>query len=399
MTAPPSRSTTPRSSVGRPARPEPHPAPGSRASAIGIGSAHMMVRIAQQSGLTAQRVLAGSGLSTDTLLDPDVFIDRAQEVAVARNLAANLTSSEDDEGMLGLRVAQQYRVTTYGVFGWGLMCAPTLREQIRFGGRFLDLSYALCDITAVWDEPDGRVRMRVDDSTVPDDIRPFFRNRSLGGIVTLLRDTIPWPGWLHSVNVTQDRPRGATHHERILQAPVHFSQQYDEVVVNSDRLDVRTPTANDLALALAQRQCEHLVAARRSTATVRERVQQRVLRSFPRVASISEVASAMHTSDRALRRWLTEEATSFSAILDATRRTLAADMLSSGIPPSKAAVQLGYANPASFNHAFQRWYGRCPREYMMLHSPLARRRYPHAARDFAAVGVPTTPSSDSHPTR
>ena len=60
-------------------------------------------------------------------------------------------------------------------------------------------------------------------------------------------------------------------------------------------------------------------------------------------------------------RRLAEEGTSFSLVLENLRRTLAFQYLKEqGISIDQIAWLLGYADVASFSHAFHRWTGVAP---------------------------------------
>ena len=67
---------------------------------------------------------------------------------------------------------------------------------------------------------------------------------------------------------------------------------------------------------------------------------------------------------RTLRRRLEEEDTSFRAITNDVRATLATGLLAQvGLTVEQVARRLGYAETAAFNHAFSRWFGVAPNEY------------------------------------
>ncbi|HEX3285487.1 MAG TPA: helix-turn-helix domain-containing protein [Mycobacterium sp.] len=58
------------------------------------------------------------------------------------------------------------------------------------------------------------------------------------------------------------------------------------------------------------------------------------------------------------------ESTSFRALTNDVRATLAAELLSQvGLSVEQVARRLGYAETAAFNHAFSRWFGLAPNEY------------------------------------
>ncbi|WP_211153216.1 helix-turn-helix domain-containing protein [Nocardia farcinica] len=76
-----------------------------------------------------------------------------------------------------------------------------------------------------------------------------------------------------------------------------------------------------------------------------------------------EVARALHLSTRTMRRRLGEAGTSYQILRDEVRETLAEQMLGTGaLSVHDVAIRLGYAESASFIHAFKHWKGVRPRQ-------------------------------------
>jgi AraC-like DNA-binding protein len=79
------------------------------------------------------------------------------------------------------------------------------------------------------------------------------------------------------------------------------------------------------------------------------------------VPSHEEVARVLALSPRTLTRRLEEAGTSFTAILDETRRALAEQYLArTEFSVAEVAYLVGFAEASSFNRAFRRWTGRAP---------------------------------------
>lgn len=85
-------------------------------------------------------------------------------------------------------------------------------------------------------------------------------------------------------------------------------------------------------------------------------VAERLLRGQP--VALADVAAALDTTPRGLRNRLAGEGSSFRAVLDATRRELARDHLGRGLSTKEVAYLLGFSEPAAFQHACLRWFGR-----------------------------------------
>jgi transcriptional regulator GlxA family with amidase domain len=64
------------------------------------------------------------------------------------------------------------------------------------------------------------------------------------------------------------------------------------------------------------------------------------------------------------RRALRDAGTSFSELVDRTRRAMATDLLADrSLAIYEIAFLLGYSEPSTFYRAFRRWTGTSPREY------------------------------------
>jgi AraC-like DNA-binding protein len=81
-------------------------------------------------------------------------------------------------------------------------------------------------------------------------------------------------------------------------------------------------------------------------------------------AGMAAVASSLNMTDRTLRRHLAEEGTSFSAIADQVRYSLAAQQLQrSDLSIEDVAELTGFSDPANFRRAFLRWTGMTPARF------------------------------------
>jgi AraC-like DNA-binding protein len=89
----------------------------------------------------------------------------------------------------------------------------------------------------------------------------------------------------------------------------------------------------------------------------------------------SEVARALRTSPRSLRRGLQRMSTSYQELLDETRHDDARRLLeTTRLSMEEVARKLGFADVRSFRRAFKRWTGVSPGSYREL-----RTRDPNAS--------------------
>ncbi|TFW29020.1 AraC family transcriptional regulator [Duganella callida] len=82
-----------------------------------------------------------------------------------------------------------------------------------------------------------------------------------------------------------------------------------------------------------------------------------------------DVAAQMMMSERTLQRRLAEEGTSFTNLVDDTRRELARQSLSAGeLSLKMLSFQLGFSEPSAFYRACKRWFGMAPSDIQHLAS-------------------------------
>ncbi|WP_433326884.1 AraC family transcriptional regulator [Spirillospora sp. CA-294931] len=331
-----------------------------RLPVLGTSSAYLMVQVAGEHGVPAERCLVGTGLSAADLEDARRTIRLEQEYAIARKLVRELAHVP----ALGLIVAGRYRLSVYGLLGLGMMCAPTLGQAVLFATRYLDLTYACCSMTS--HRETGEYRLRIDGRRLPDDLRAFFMDRSAGAVLRLFGDLLPEGGWLLGVDLAWPATEHAGLYEREVGGPVTFGRgPVHEIRVDAAALDRALPQANEPMMRLIEEQCRRLLERRRAALTLADGLREFVLQELPALPSMADAAAALGMSERTVRRRLADEGTSFSAVVAGARCALAEELLLQGVPPFQVARRLGFAGPAAFTHAFKRWTGRAPRDFTL----------------------------------
>ncbi|MEM1412991.1 MAG: AraC family transcriptional regulator, partial [Pseudomonadota bacterium] len=75
-------------------------------------------------------------------------------------------------------------------------------------------------------------------------------------------------------------------------------------------------------------------------------------------------AAALNTSERTMRRRLSQEGTSFQKVLDRYRCALAEDYLAATrLSTQQIGELLGFTEATNFRRAFLRWTGRSPHDH------------------------------------
>ena len=108
----------------------------------------------------------------------------------------------------------------------------------------------------------------------------------------------------------------------------------------------------------------------RQLEAIAARVRQSIVRQLPS-GEVQQglVAEELGMSTRNLHRHLLRHATSFTQLLEETRRELAfAHLRQPHCSVNEVCYRLGFNEPSSFNRAFRRWTGQTPAEYRRQHN-------------------------------
>lgn len=307
--------------------------------------------------LSAAECLDATGLTESTLADEDAEIWAHQEFAVVANIVRRL----GDRPGLGVDVGGFSTLGRLGVLGFAFLTSATAREGFE---RILPYQALLPSHVRFSVDTDGtREYVVADDSEIPADIRPFIVERDLAGLAAVLAGanipiSVDW------VETTLDERRA----RRLAQTwsltkDVRPNRPVNRIAGARGALDVVLPQSDPNTTRVFERQCRELLDGRLSRVGVAGQVRSRILHDRRRFPSMQTIADELHLDPRTLRRRLTDEGTSYRDLIAEARQARAEKLLAGAAPIEAIARQLGYAETASFTHAFTRWTGLRPSEF------------------------------------
>ena len=314
-------------------------------------------------GVPAEHALEGTGLTAAAVLDAATRISVRQFLRVccnARRLAP--------DPALAFHIGERMRVTGYGIYGYALMCAQTMRHVYDFAMRYHVLATPVVSIswrddgsTLAWEFPRPPT---LDDVELGPGTARFMLDMQAAIHVTLHKDVMGAEYLPCRALVRGPAPPHARAYETHLQCPVEFGQERDELHYPSAWLDRAPQLANPITAAALLHTCTTLLAeSERATGVAGQVVKALVARPghFP---AIEEIAAQLHMTERTLRRKLDAEGTSYQSLLTDVRRSLAIDYLrDTELSNDDIAAALGFSESASFRHAFRRWTSKSPSEF------------------------------------
>jgi AraC-like DNA-binding protein len=324
-------------------------------------SASLLAELGFERGVPEEMVLRDTGLRREHLDDPNGEVSAAQELRIIENL---LDALGDSPG-LGLAAGVRYHLTTYGIWGFALISSPTMRSAIATGLRYLNLTFAFCEIWA--DETGGNLRLVLDTPDIPARLRRFVIERDCAAIQTVQREVFAGALALpiRQISFAFPAPQAVEEYHAVFDIELVFDANQTTALVDPAFLDQPLPQADVHASKLALAQCEELLTRRQDRAGVAGQVRSLLLARLSEPPDEVEVAATLHLSDRTLRHRLGIEGTSFRALLEEVRERLAEELLvTGGLPVAEVAKRLGYVEVSSFSQAFRRWKGVGPRAYL-----------------------------------
>jgi len=320
-----------------------------------------LVEVLSEQGISQEDSLSGTGLSSESLGNPETLTSVRQYITVVRN-ALRLSKTNETPFLTGQRIP----LSAYGMYGFALVCSPTIREYFQVAVKYHRLATPLLSVT--WREDDDYAAwvFPVDAAiTHPDSLLRFLMEQQLSQMATHLRGVVEGHGY-DPVRATLSYP-APSHtrlYERYLGCPVRFNQPMSELVYPKALLSAKPRMAHRLTSKLLQDTCDRILGEVKTSTGVAGEVYQIIASTPAHSPSMADVARRIGTTVRTLNRKLTAEETSFTQILDDVRCTFASEYLrSTKLSIDDIAELVGFSDAANFRHAFRRWTGSTPAHY------------------------------------
>jgi AraC-like DNA-binding protein len=313
---------------------------------------------ARLAGIEARVVeaLARTGISLTDFANPDTRVPHRIAVQLLRD-----TVKAVGDPTFGLRAGEQLEPGDFEVLEYAARCTATLGDAMRCVARYFRLMNDSAEITIVPVDETVEWRFRVTDDVVePPASNDFVLAAALG---FSRRNAAVYEAPLE-IRFVHDRPNYAAAYERF-GAPVKFGSPYNAIVIRKSRLLAPMLRANPGMSEAFELHAQELAARLDAQRGVAGRVREDVTSQLGvGTLTMQRTARRLAMSVATLRRRLEQEGTTFSDIVETTRKGLAEQYLARSRPAvSEIAFLLGFSDVASFDRAFKRWTGVSPTKY------------------------------------
>lgn len=300
--------------------------------------------LAREVGVDAYKLAAAAGVPAAALTDPDLKIS---SIGMGRMYeeAAERSGVED----FALRIAEKRRLSNIGLVGLLVREQPTLRQALRTLAQYVWLQNEAYSIHLEETEDVAILKQGV---AIPTGRQQadLVMGVGIGIMRSLLGDA--WRPldvcFIHAAPAKLD-----TYRRVFGRAPL-FGQDFLGVIIKRSDLDAPIASADPAMASQVSRYLEQ-AAAQRGTA-LSDKVRELITLLLPSGdCTVERIAQRLRMDRRTLHRRLAAEGTSFSEILDLTRRSHAESLLTN----SERSLQgvsdlLGFSSLSAFAHWFRR---------------------------------------------
>lgn len=318
-----------------------------------------LVEILAEQGIAPEDSLRGSGVEPGALVDPFALTSMRQFMTVCTNA---LTLSDDPA--TPFKLGARLRVSAYGMYGYALLSCLSLRDYFRLAIKYRRL--ATPPMAIEWTEQGDQVVWSFPDVFVlnpSQPLRQFLLEQQFSLNVTHLQDVAGRTCPPLSASFCYPAPEHVEIYTQYLNCPCLFEQPRCELVYERAVLDQRSVMAHPLTSALMQETCDRLIGQAKSASSISGSVYRILMERPGQFPGMEAVACMLHMTSRTLRRRLEAEGTSFQAIGDDVRSTLAQEYLTkTKMSIFDIALLLGFSDAAGLRRAMKRWTGKGPGE-------------------------------------
>jgi len=312
----------------------------------------LLQNVASQN-LQVSTLLTGTGLKADQLMQSD----QAVSFLETRRVVANVTRSLGPGWHLSL--AQHLTISSHGPLGFAVVTAPDLRASVDvmlqfFGirGPFLWLAGSV---------ENDRYVIRLYETTDMGEERNVLVELAILSIQGLLER--PLGRELQGAQITFAYPSpvyGDLLNET-LHTELEFNSSRHKLSFPVEWLDEPCVLYDEAMHRYLLMRCEEDMRTFSGILPAEIAIRQALLARPEQLPSLGEIAASQSISPRTLIRRLKRVNTSYNAILEDIRKTLAVDyLLRSDMSVNRIGYRLGYQDPSNFGRAFRGWFGTSP---------------------------------------
>lgn len=268
-----------------------------------------------------------------------------------------------EDPCFGLIAAECWHPSNFGILGYAMLVSTSLRTAlerlIRFHRLIEDIDFGeLCE-----DKVAGTLAFTISNVSGTS----FLQGRedaALAWLMSILRMNFQDTLSPVSMHFTHPEPVCSGKYFEFFKSPVNFNASTASMVLSLEDADKILPSANDELAAFD----DHLMTDYIATLDEKDmltQVRKAIVEHLPSGdATVEIIASELFYSSRNFQRALQQEGTTFTALLNECRMSLAKQYVrNKKFDMTDLAFLLGFSELSTFSRSFKRWTGKSPSQY------------------------------------
>ena len=263
--------------------------------------------------------------------------------------------------LLGLDLARECALGTFGFIDYCTMTSPTLRDAIERVARYVGMLSDRVRLHLEVLEGEASLVRTLERRALDDRHLTEF---TMGIVASRCTEVIGPEMKLRVVELRHAPAAEQRRYAAFFGCEVRFGQARDALVFDADLLARPLKTADPTVASMLDAHAKTLRAGARGDGGVddiRREIASRLSQGTP---TLAEIAKASRCSVRTLQRRLGEQGTSLRAVVDEVRKETALALLDRpDTELTEVAFLLGFSEPAPFFRAFRRWTTKTPQQW------------------------------------
>lgn len=321
---------------------------------------NLLVDIVKHWNISGDQLLDGSGVTLEQLTKPYWYV----EFHTLNKLLEHAIELTHEPALAGY-LALEMKASCYGSVGMAAMVCANLEEALKTLEQFIG---SRCDAF----KPELKQEQDYIYWSIRQPLKAFLLSPNatiflLLGFVQIAKHLTGLSS-LGTVKLNMSEPVGFSKLKDELGVDCLFNEKQNVWIFPKEYLSQPILTADPMLAPLLKAQCKKDIDKLKLRSgwkvEISHVIQKLLMNSQGEILKVKQVAHLMNMSERSLQRYLATENTSFSVLVDLTRKQQAQDLLeNSAISIEAVALSLGYADTSHFTRAFKRWMGVTPKYY------------------------------------
>jgi AraC-like DNA-binding protein len=310
-------------------------------------------------GHPAGAILKDLNLQMEEVHSPEARISLEQLTIACKN-AVQISSDRH----LPYRVGTSIHISTYGMYGFAILCCPDFRKAMNFAARYHMLTAPLSTID--FDEENGFASWTIEPNlhtTIDPRLYRFITEMQIGIHISLMRDIMGSAFAPYEICLTYAEAGDFCLPADQLGCSLRFARPANQIVFRSTWLDQGAVLGNKTTYPTIVALCDDLLGDLKLRIGIAGKIRALLLRDIADPPNFATVAKIFGVNERSLRRELRQQGLSFRDLLDELRTQIAMKYLrTTKLTNEDIALALGFSDARNFRRAFHRWTNRSPSE-------------------------------------